>query len=181
MALFLAAAPNAMQQEPAPHPAITEFMERVKGYVDMRSKIERSLPPLAKKEEDPAEIINHEKQIAAGIRAERAMAARGDIFIPAVQPILKDSIKQVLASKKGATVRAMIMGDGNPKREDVKIELKVNAVYPSAAPLSTMPPSLLLSLPTLPKGVEYRFVGRHLILYDGKANLIIDVLPDAIR
>jgi hypothetical protein len=47
--------------------------------------------------------------------------------------------------------------------------------------LSTMPPSLLLNLPKLPEGLEYRFVGRNLILYDSKANLIVDILRNAIR
>jgi len=33
----------------------------------------------------------------------------------------------------------------------------------------------------LPDGIEFRFVGRHLILYDVRANTIIDRLPDAIE
>jgi hypothetical protein len=41
-----------------------------------------------------------------------------------------------------------------------------------------MPPSLLLNLPELPKELEYRFVGRELVLRDSAANLIVDVLPD---
>jgi hypothetical protein len=35
-----------------------------------------------------------------------------------------------------------------------------------------------MALPTLPKGVEFRFVGRNLILLDTQANLIVDVLPN---
>ena len=42
-----------------------------------------------------------------------------------------------------------------------------------------MPPKLLLQLPPLPKNVEYRFVGKTLILYDSLSNLIIDYLPGA--
>ena len=41
-----------------------------------------------------------------------------------------------------------------------------------------MPPSLLLNLPKLPKELEYRFVGRELILRDIAANLIVDVIPE---
>jgi hypothetical protein len=44
-----------------------------------------------------------------------------------------------------------------------------------------MPPSVLLRLPKLPKGLEYRFVGKHLILYDMKANLIVDIFRNAVR
>jgi hypothetical protein len=38
----------------------------------------------------------------------------------------------------------------------------------------------LALLPDLPDGVEYRFVGTHLILRDARANLIIDHIPNAI-
>jgi hypothetical protein len=36
-------------------------------------------------------------------------------------------------------------------------------------------------LPRLPADIEYRFVERHLILLDTRANLIVDRLPYAIR
>jgi hypothetical protein len=59
--------------------------------------------------------------------------------------------------------------------------LKVNARYPEAAPLPTVPPNLLASLPPLPKDLEYRIVGNDLILRDVHANVIIDFIPMAIR
>ena len=40
--------------------------------------------------------------------------------------------------------------------------------------------NFLLSLPQLPEDIQYRFVGKHLILYDAKANLIIDFMLNAI-
>jgi hypothetical protein len=55
----------------------------------------------------------------------------------------------------------------------------VNAIYLSEAPLSTMPPKLLTELPELPKGLEYRFIGKTLILYDADASLIVDFIPNA--
>jgi hypothetical protein len=164
-------------EEESQHPAVKEFVARVQQYVDLRKKVEASLPRLSKREEDPAEIIEHEKQIAAGLRAARAKAVRGDIFIPGVQPILLKMIRDQL----GPTARSMILGDGNPKNDPTRVELKVNGTYPSQAPLSTVPPSVLNRLPILPQGVEYRFVGRHLILYDANANLIIDLLMNAVR
>jgi hypothetical protein len=44
-----------------------------------------------------------------------------------------------------------------------------------------MPANLLAALPDLPPDLEYRFVGRHLILRDARANMIIDEVPHAIR
>jgi hypothetical protein len=43
-----------------------------------------------------------------------------------------------------------------------------------------MPPDLLARLPRLPRGLEYRFVNHDLVLRDIDANLIIDVVPEAI-
>lgn len=43
-----------------------------------------------------------------------------------------------------------------------------------------MPPKLLLALPLLPEELEYLFVNRDLVLWDWHADLIIDVLPNAI-
>jgi len=60
------------------------------------------------------------------------------------------------------------------------VNLAVNGVYPTTAPLSTVPPSVLMALPTLPKELEYRFVGRNLILRDTVANLIVDFIPNVI-
>jgi hypothetical protein len=64
--------------------------------------------------------------------------------------------------------------------EPVTIPLDVNQAYPSSVPLQSTPASLLLNLPHLPKGLDYRIVGRRLVLRDVNANLIIDIIPDAL-
>jgi len=57
---------------------------------------------------------------------------------------------------------------------------KVNASYPEKAPLATVPPLLLNNLQRLPDGLEYRFMGRDLILRDVKTNLIVDFINEAV-
>ena len=56
----------------------------------------------------------------------------------------------------------------------------VNGVYPKDEPLGTIPPNILGALPPLPEALEYRFVNKHLILRDARANLIVDFIPNAI-
>jgi hypothetical protein len=41
-------------------------------------------------------------------------------------------------------------------------------------------PSLLLALPPLPRELEYRFWDRHLVLVDLHANLVVDILENAL-
>lgn len=62
---------------------------------------------------------------------------------------------------------------------------RVNAPYPSTAPLSMVPPMLLAKLQRLPEELEYRLMNRSLILRDTHANLIVDfvdrVVPSKLR
>ena len=87
-----------------------------------------------------------------------------------------------LKGPENQNTRASIK-EGNPKHEkapgEVSPVIHVNAVYPKNAPLSTVPPTLLLTLPKLPKDIEYRFVGRTLVLRDRESNLIIDYMKEA--
>ena len=47
--------------------------------------------------------------------------------------------------------------------------------------LDELPPRLLQYLPELPPGIEYRLVQADLVLWDVDPEVIIDVLPDALR
>jgi hypothetical protein len=84
-----------------------------------------------------------------------------------------------LKGAEGRETKDETREDGKP----IAVELKVNTTYPSDSnvPLSTMPPNLLAVLPQLPMDVEYRVVGRHLILRDVDANIIVDFIYNAIR
>ena len=70
-------------------------------------------------------------------------------------------------------------GTQGKKKTPVPVVVRVNAEYPPGAPRSTVPPSLLLTLPPLPECLHYRFVGRDLVLVDSVAQLIVDFLPAA--
>jgi len=188
--VVLAAAFAVSPQQSGPakttNPAMVEFEDRLKDYLKLRKKAEAAAPPMNKKKDDPQSIVAHERALSSAIRAWRMNAAEGDIFTPAVQKVLVAAIARELSPKRGTrgrTAREMILGEGNPRHPESKsrIVLAVNAKYPDHAPLSTVPPSVLLKLPQLPEGLEYRFVGRHLILFDLKANLIVDIVRNAIR
>ena len=161
---------------------LDEFKKRVDEYDKLHRKIDHKVPDL-KKETDPKVIVQREKEFADGIRAARPMARQGDIFIAAIQPILREIIKQETTGEAGRKNRSMILGEGNPKGPESEASPKVviHAPYPSAAPLSTVPPSVLKRLPVLPDALHYRFIGRTLILWDTTGNFIVDFMPDAIR
>ena len=109
------------------------------------------------------------------IRTARATAKAGDIFTPDTRPVFRRLLTPSLKGAEGKENKAAIRDD-NPGTMTVKI----NMPYPKAEPLSTMPPDVLKALPVLPKDLEYRFVGKHLILYDARAGLVVDYIPNAI-
>lgn len=167
----------------ADDPTLKAFQDRVEAYVKLRKQVADSAPPV-KKNATPEEIHQHELALAAAIRKARAGARQGDILASDIEPVFNRVLKTTLApGNNGKKLRASIK-EGNPKNErapgEVQPVIAVNAVYPTNAPLSTVPPSLLLRLPKLPTDLEYRFVGRTLVLRDREANMIIDFLKEAV-
>jgi len=155
-----------------------DFQSRVLEYVALNKKAAGSIPAAPKNVTDSALTVQHEQQLAQAIRALRPNAKQGDIFTPSARKLISGIIK----TRLDRNARAIMLGEGNPKSAESPspVNLAVNAAYPSSAPVSTVPPSFLMALPTLPPEVEFRFVGRSLILRDVKANMIVDVMPNAI-
>ena len=153
---------------------LSEFNQRIDAYVDLHKRARRPLGD-ADDTKTPAEITARETALAAAIRAARPQAKAGDLFTPRAAAVLKKLIAENY--RQSPAVR--------DTRKDAEIELPdftpvVNDGYPPAYPLGTFPPTLLMVLPPLPDELEYRFVTHHLILRDVAANLIVDVLPNAV-
>jgi hypothetical protein len=89
--------------------------------------------------------------------------------------MIRIAIAQTFARGDRAALRESILED-NPGR----VRLTVNSRYPEELPLSNMPADLLMNLPPLPSFLEYRFVGDNLILLDSGANLIADLMNEAL-
>ena len=156
---------------------MNDFKQRVDAYVKLRAGAETAAPDLAETKK-PQEIVTAEKSIGHRIRAARAAAKPGDIFTPATQAMFKRMLRPPLAKGADAADNKAIIKDDAPKAGEVPF--KINGEYPKDAALSTVPPDVLASLPPLPDDIQYRFVGKHLILYDATANLIIDYMLNAM-
>jgi hypothetical protein len=154
---------------------LEDFRQRVDKYMELHRRLEKKSPPL-KETDDPAKIKASQDALAAALAAERAGAKQGEIFTPAIAQLLRRLMYPEVTGKQGAETRKAIKEDA-----PVGVPLKVNARYPTDAPLPTVPPNVLASLPRLPEDLEYRIVGRHLLLRDVHANVIVDFIPNAIR
>jgi hypothetical protein len=155
---------------------IAEFKAKVDAYDALRKDLAKKAPPL-KKTDDPAEIALAEKALAQQIRLARANARPGDIFTPETQRVFKRLLNPTLKGDEGVENKTVLKEDRPPAS---KISFQVNGEYPKDQPLSTVPPDLLQALPPLPDAVQYRFAGKHLILYCTRGNLIVDYMLNAI-
>lgn len=155
-----------------------DFNKRVADYVKLREKAAAAAPVDLQEKSKPAEISSAEKSMAVRIRDARAAAKAGDIFTPATQTMFRRLLKPPLTKGPDAADNKAIIKDDAPAANEVPF--KVNAEYPKEVPLSTVPPDILLSLPPLPEDIQYRFAGKHLLLFDAKANIIIDYMLNAI-
>ena len=166
---------SAVQADkPAVNPeakVLADFKTRIDGYVDLRKKADSGAPTL-KETNEPAKIQMAQEALAKRIMTTRAHAKRGDIFTPEITLRFRRLLRPEL---KDPDTKQLIQED-NPGN----VKFKVNGPYPDAEPLSTVPPNVLASLPQLPPDLEYRFVGKHLILRDSRANLVVDYIANAI-
>ena len=150
---------------------LADFKQRLDQYVALRNKVDDGAPAL-KKTDDPSKIRVAQQTLAERVRSARSTATQGDIFAPDIAAYLRRLMRP---EAKDPETKASIKDD-NPGA----IPFKVNGEYPDKEPLSTVPPNVLQALPKLPDDIEYRFVGKHMILRDGRANLIIDYMTNAV-
>src|ERR1700674_246907 len=152
--------------------AITVFQDRVDGYVALhRQCAERFLAMDV--EPDSSGEATFRDALRDSIRFARRHAQPGEILCPALAPRILQLVRTDLAAREPLERQAIL--DGVPQRQ-----VRVNDCYPSGEPLATMPPALLLRLPPLAPELQYRFIGRTLILLDVDASLVVDVLADAL-
>jgi hypothetical protein len=154
--------------------AIAHFEADVDRYLTLHRQLEAELPKLPR-EATPEEIDAHQRALGARIAAARAAARQGALFTPAMERYLEQLFDRVFTGLDGRNLLGSIM-DENPGIPAIA----VNQRYPDSVPLSTMPPAILEALPELEEDMEYRFVGRRLVLFDAHAHLVVDFTSELL-
>jgi hypothetical protein len=183
LCLFVLSAAAAAAQPPAAEPqqALPDFRVHVVGYIgddfqvrmsrylELRRTLEAGLPPLAVTD-DPADIGRAERALARRLRVARG-SGQGQLFTPSISA----EFRRVLLLEMDADTLESIL-DENPGA----FAHRINGTYPKERPVSTVPPNVLALLPPLPDDIQYRFLGRHLVLHDTRANVILDRIACAL-
>lgn len=151
------------------------FAEHVAAYAELRQRVVAAFPPWTVTD-DVESIFRRRTDLGAAIRAERRNARQGDIFGPSAAAAVRGVIAAALSN---VDVEFMLQGLYEECEMPAGYRPQVNSGYPTWA-THEMPFRLLAALPALPAGIQYRLIDHDLLLWDVDANLIVDVLPDAL-
>jgi hypothetical protein len=174
-AILLLSAMTTSVALPLPDPeaeALRSFQDRVAGYMALHHRLEASIAPVAR----PTDAVNlYAMPTALRHQLQRARAGtqEGRVFAPPAANIFKRLIAQTVGGDYARLLKA------THEDADELGRALVNDQWPGPA-VTTMPPDLLNVFPRLPPELEYRFVHRDMVLWDAAADLIVDVLRDAI-
>jgi hypothetical protein len=151
----------------------------VQHYTALVDRLEKGLPPLPDKA-DARQINAHKKALADLIRQERKGVQAGNIFTPGIRSRFIELVRSEVRGREGKAAKKTIADDNPNWGKKGPVPLAVNAVYPPGAPLSSVPATLLLRLPAIPETLDYRFVGKALVLHDVRADIIVDYILNAV-
>jgi len=174
--VLVSLSPLALHARPTNQPgdaSTREFQRRLDAYLDLRGMLLQQLRPILPTA-SATELAARQTRFAQALRAARIQAKPGDLLSEDAAAIIRAAILDDFRTRTAAEERATF--------SEVPLTARpaINSPYPVNAALPTVPPLLLMSLPRLPEDLQYRFYGRHLVLLDSDARLIVDYLTNVL-
>lgn len=155
--------------------ALHIFNDRVQDYVRLHHKAEDSFHlPHLKPTGSIRKIQLRQRAMAHHISALRKNAREGNIFTPEVSAYFERSLAAAYQKNSEGILASLICISQDDQR------LRPNDVYPATWEYNPMPPTILLHVPRLPPELEYRIVNKDLIVLDIEADMVVDILRNAI-
>ena len=158
--------------------ATQTFQGGVAEYVTLHRLLEGPLPPLLVGH-DLAPARDAMRALQTRLQRARVNASQGDIITPGVAQMFRRNIAACLTREEWAAIFAKMSPDEQGRPGEAPPALNVNMEWPETVALDFVPPQLLQVLPPLLPELQYRIMGRALVLWDHHANLIVDFLPGA--
>jgi len=150
------------------------FAFAVSEYLEMRDQALRDIAPL-EVTSDPSWLASHVDQLASTIQHVRRGLQQGVLFSRPVAQEFRILISNRMSAPDGPQLARAIL-EVQPRA----FTPHVNDRYPVDEPRPTMPAPVLEILPPVPPVLEYRFVGRDLLLMDRATGIVLDILPSAL-
>jgi len=174
LAAPLDAAATQPRQDAKAEAAVKDFNKAIADYMALRRRL-RSEVSGPVKNSTSSQVTNASDALAAAIERARPDAQVGSIFTPAISAVIKKQITDAIRDDDLEDVLSDIDDE-----QVTALKPSVHLRLPVSAQMATMPASLLKVLPPLPKELEYRILGRYLVIRDVDASLILDYIPAAV-
>ncbi|HVG72359.1 MAG TPA: hypothetical protein VM819_15700 [Vicinamibacterales bacterium] len=157
-------------------PILETFNQRVDAYMQVHNDVERKLS-LPWSFDEGEDVFAAVEAMQSGLRTARPDARRGAILTPEVGVLIRARLESRLAAcgQQVENVLAFINEERAPDARNPEISEPFPWKLGSA-----MWPSLLGVLPPLPQELVYRFADRDLVLIDIHADLVVDILANAL-
>jgi hypothetical protein len=147
---------------------LVDFTRRLTEYVALHKRLDATLKEVPR-DAGPEQFIDHQRTLAMLIQQERAGAQQGDVCAQTMRDLVRRLLAGIFRGPDGRQIKRSILDEYTGS-----VRLAINGQYPEGIPVSTVPPQVLQALPKLPDVLEYRFIGKRLILLDTHARLIVD-------
>ena len=168
---------GAAAQHDAQPASLAQFNTAIHQYVQLHRQIEQQLPPF-RAHSDAQDIFESSNAMASALQTARATAHEGDIFTHEVAALLRKRVADALTAR-GLLPEEMVAATLEEADDEAPLPV-VNGRFPWRRG-AAMWPCVIEALPQLPHELQYRLVGRDLVLVDTHADLIVDILRNAVR
>lgn len=174
--IVASASPGIAQRGRADDVAIEQFQKAIDTYVLRHRQVEQTLAPMTVTA-DAAVLMAAIEARAEAMRRVRPEARQGELFTPAVAKVLRARIDAALKAHRLTAAEVVLeeIAEGN---DELPAAMRVNGPFPWHA-ANGMLLCLTNALPELPEELQYRIVGRDLVLIDMPASMVVDILPMA--
>jgi len=156
--------------------ALQQFSDQIDAYMAVRQHVAQNVPPPTTSG-NASDIVAMQAIWANAIRKARPHAKAGDIFTYTVGVEFRRRIQDVLAQH--GVSEGGLGADLQREFPETPPALTVNGTFDWRFG-AMMPTAVIQVLPEVPWPLQYRFVGRDLVLLDLDAGLVVDVLPAAL-
>jgi hypothetical protein len=155
--------------------AVATFETAVNDYADLHRRLERAWPPMWFIS-DLEQVESVAKEFRAVLRDARPQATRGGFFAPEVADLFR--FRMSGAVREQNLEMEALTSRGDETGAEGWWTPVINEPLPWGVAGTPWP--IFEALPALPLELEYRLVGRDLVLLDVHANMVIDILDLAM-
>ena len=167
---------EAVMATPAELPIVEGFTSRIDAYMKIHNDVERRLAAQWVFD-DPEDLFDAMRAMQSGIRVGRPDARPGAVFTPDVTALIRARLAQRLVDCNYSVED--VLEFLNEERPPGVPEPRINEPFPWTVG-SAMWPTLLAALLPLPSELQYRFFDRDLVVIDVHADLVVDVMENAL-